>query len=51
MEERRVLSGEVKSWIKIKNPANSQMVGRLEQFQRKRIVRESSPTLHRASTA
>ena len=45
------VSGDQTSWIKIKNPAYSQMVGRWEQLQRKRTGRESRSILQRASTA
>jgi bifunctional non-homologous end joining protein LigD len=45
------VSGDVTSWIKIKNPEYSQAIGRWERFQRRGTARESGPTLHRASTA
>jgi hypothetical protein len=45
------VSGEVTSWVKIKNPDYSQGKGRWERFQGKRIARESSPTLQRAATS
>jgi len=45
------VSGDVTSWVKIKNPDYSQAVGRWEKFQRKGTARESAPILQRASTA
>jgi bifunctional non-homologous end joining protein LigD len=38
------MSGDVTSWVKIKNPAYSQAVGRWEQFQRKSVRKALSPT-------
>jgi len=45
------VSGDVTSWVKIKNPDYSQAVGRWEKFQRKGTARESAPILQHASTA
>ena len=39
------MSGDVTSWVKIKNPTYSQAVGRWEQFQRKPVRKAPSPTL------
>jgi bifunctional non-homologous end joining protein LigD len=44
-------SGYETSWVKIKNPAYSQAIGRWEKLQRKGIAKESMPTQTRASSA
>ena len=44
------VSGDETSWVKIKNPMYSQMIGRWEQLQRKRVSRESRTSAVRAAT-